>query len=177
MQDKYDDNFTYIDSFDGGMNKDQKYIIVSSQKLGDKEIYVLYEKKNEIETYKENYTQIKYEKETYNIIEQTISNIFNKEVIITYRILASQNNFNASTTFEDFLKSEKSGICFYVVVSPDYKIENLKNLNEKVKEEFEKIFTSCYIEIYFANTKDEFLPSDDLPYWKKEEMQKIEIDL
>lgn len=177
MEDKYNDKFEYIASFDGGFDDNQKAIIVSSEKILGKKIYVTYKKENGIETYTDSYTQARYEEETYSLIKESLSKIFNKDFIITHNILRSHNNFNANTTFEDFLKSDESGVHFYAVVSPDYKIDSLENLERTVKEIFEEKFTDCDVNIYFASEKDEFLPFYEIPIWKKDKMKKIEFNI
>ena len=172
MEEKYNDKFEYIDSFDGGFDDNQKAIIVSSEKILGKRIYVVYRKENGIETYTDSYTQTRYEEETYSLIKELLSEIFNTDFLITHNILRSTNNFNSNTTFEEFLKSEESNVQFYAVVSPDYKINDLGNLEKSLKEKFEENFADCDVNIYFAREKDEFLPFYEIPYWKKKEMKK-----
>ena len=177
MEDKYNDKFEYIDSFDGGLNPNQKYILVSNSKFPGKEIKVIYNKEKDVERYKDNFTQVRYEEETYSLIEESLSKIFNQNFLITHEIVVSNNNFDDNTTFEDFLKSDESGVRFYAVVSPEYQIDSLENLEKTVKEIFGEKFTDCDVNIYFAREKDEFLSFYEIPSWKLEEMKKIEFKI
>ena len=177
MEEKYKDEFEYVDSFDGGFDNNKMDIIVSSKKLLNKEIYVGYENINGIENYTDNYTQLKYEEDTYVLIEESLSKIFDKDFLITHKIVRSNNNFDDNTTFEEFLKSDESGVRFYAVVSPDYKIADLENLERTVKEIFEENFADCDVNIYLARTKDEYLHYDEIPSWKLDELKKIEFEI
>lgn len=176
MENKYNDTFLYVDSFDGGFDKNKKDIILSSEKISG-EIYVGYKKENGIETYSDNYTQLRFESETKNLVDDLLTQVIGKETIVTHRIKRSNNNFNETTSFEEFLKSDASAVCFYAVVSPKYEVEDFEKLKTTIKETFEERFSNCSINIYFALSEEDFMRFDDLSSWKKDEMKKLEVKI
>lgn len=173
MEDKYDDTFEYVNSFDGGFDTNQIAIILSSEKLVDKKIHVVYENVDGMAIYEDNYTQLKYEAQTYDLIKELLTQTINKEILLTHRVLRSKNNYSSHTTFEDFLKSSSSNVGFYAIVSPDYVLNDMLTLEEEVKKVFKENFSSCSVNIYFARTEDEYLLFNDIPLWKLEEMKRI----
>ena len=177
MEDKYDDTFEYVNSFDGGFDVNQIAVILSSKKIVDEKIYVVYENVDGVVTYKDNYTQIKYEAQTYDLIKKLLTQTISEEILLTHRVLRSKNNYSAHTTFDDFLKSTSSNVGFYAIVSPDYVINDILTLEEEIKKVFKENFSSCSVNIYFARTEDEYLPFDDVPLWKLEEMKKIAFQI
>lgn len=174
MQKKYNDSFTYVDSFDGGFDKDKKDIVVSSEKVpGD--IYVGYRNENGVERYSDNYTQLRFEAETKNVVETLLGEVIEAEMIVTHQIKRSYNHFSGSTTLEEFLKSDAANVCFYAVVSPEYEMADLEELTEMVKAKFGERFSDCSVNIYFANTAEEYMSFNDIPAWKRDEMKAIVI--
>lgn len=174
MKNKYNDSFVYVNSFDGGLDKNQKDIILTSEKVSG-EIYVGYKCENGIETYSDNYTQLRFQKETKGVVEALLTQAIDNDILVTYRIRRSNNNFSDSTTFEEFLSSDVSAVCFYAVVSPEYTIGDLEQLTKTLNEKFSEKFSDCSVNIYFASSEEDFTNFDDIPSWKKDEMKTIEF--
>lgn len=174
MENKYNDTFVYVNSFDGGLDKNQKDIILTSEKVSG-EIYVGYKCENGIETYSDNYTQLRFQKETKSTIESILAQVIDEEILVTYRIRRSNNNFSDTTTYDEFLNNDASAVCFYAVVSPEYIVGDVDQLTKLFSEKFSETFSDCSVNLYFASDKEGFTNYDDIPSWKKDEMKVIEF--
>ena len=175
MEEKYNDNFKYIDSTDGGLDPNKKEVVLSSNLISDDVVEVSYQNSNGIEVYKDDYIQKKYKKETFKLIEQIMQDVFNTETIISHEIKKSTNTFNEDTTFEEFLKSDCSNVYFQVVVSPEYKLGDIDALEEELKRKIISSFSNCGVHVYFASSESEYKSIYEIPTWKVDEMRKIKF--
>ena len=177
MDSKYNENFEYIGSTDGGFDDNYRTLVVSPKNNPEIHVDISYQNIDGIEQYLENYTQIKYAEKTKSLIEQLLYDFFGTNVIVDYRFGCSNNDFDENTTFEEFVRDEESAINFFAVVEPGYKAEDVEIIKRSLTEHCEKKFSYCRGTICFARTSDEFKSYYELPAWKISEMKKVKFGI
>jgi len=176
MQEKYDEKFTYIDSFGG--NNSNVNILLSSEKLSGYKITASrHIDENGTKYYSDNYIHYKYEEQTRTHLYNIMKEVFNSEIFITYGVgtLGTRNDFTSKTTYNDFIKSKDSNILFNVVVNSNYIIDEVELLN-KLKEKINSANISFInFSIYFATSEEDFKEFTELSSSQYETMRKLDV--
>lgn len=151
INDKYpDDSFELVTMSGGYLGSDDKKILVKSEKYPDKEIRVICYENEGKEYFSDTYLNVKFEKETYEYIKNSLSDSFDTSVYVDYTPddTASVKNGSSTTSFSDFISDESTYIYFNAIVVTDDFDEN--DMLEKVK----KAFNNGVVlgNIYFVNS-------------------------
>ena len=175
MENKYNDEFEYVDSFGGADDNTNKNIIIKSKKYPDNEISVSIfdvEGKTHIT---ENYTQFRFKDETEKYLTSMMNTLFGSDVIVTYNISSggTANSFTEKTSFEEFISDSASGIFFRVVVGPSFSTQDMQTVADAVRRTAEESPAIMCVEIYFASSEDLFRPCSELANYEKNQLHRV----
>ena len=176
MNDKYDCVFKYIDSVDGGLDQNNRYILVSCDNLPDKGIKVTYCNDNGIETFADNYMHLRFEKQTCNLIEELLEEVFKQDFILDYKIKGTTNSFDNTTSFEEFLESSASEIVFYAVINRDFDKAEEAELRETLNNVFKEHIPYCRGYLYFEKNSKTFESFDEFPTLELQDMVELKFE-
>ena len=162
INEKYDDDFEYLEEFGGkawGDNR-QISILCKSKKYPEIPVTLIYDKKEE--AYYDNYADVKYCKQADQSINDTLSEIFKNTRFHyePYKDLisgGSASNFDADKPFEDYLLNRGITIIAYV--------DNTKQLPaQEIEDAFtQKLVNHMYcdmVNIYFLDNYTDDLETD-----------------
>lgn len=119
MNEKYDDQFTYNRPYGGGPSAKSKKIICSSEKFPDKDIWVMYQEDADGNVLIfDNYMGVKFEQQTRNLLNQTLTKVFGSEykLFYTVNLQAATKGASNEMTFEEYIKEPSSSIGIVVIV-------------------------------------------------------------
>lgn len=178
MEKKYNDEFTYVDSFGGSYDGTSYQILVSSKNLPNNRITVGYYFVDGREYYTDNYMQYKYLEQTRNHLVSLFKDAIGFDVLVAYGVSSTgiKNNFDDSTSFEEFIKSSDNRLLFNIVVSPECDVINTKEkIASDLKKAIEENLITCVTDIYFADSQDNFKAFEDLTSSELATMTKLSI--
>ncbi len=177
MEKKYDDEFTYIDVFGGGMGSDSKNILLRSGKYPEYDITVSRSEKNGEVSWSDNYTEYRFFDETAEYAGNLFREVFGDAIMVSYGVssLGSENNFSADTTFEQFLRSDSTNFDVKVIVSDEYIISDKDELSEKAKDLMLSQGISFSANIYFPENPEEYVTFEDMSISQRLNMTKLYI--
>lgn len=151
INEKYDDSFTFLNTYGGRIGADYHKIIVSSEKYPNKEIVVTCYVSDDGETYSDNYLSIKYEDDTRACIEEMIKSLYGENCFIYYRpnLLSMPSGASNDMSFDEYIGKATSGISFTAIVN----VENAEVSKEAELESLKKALHNaglcCSGTIYF----------------------------
>jgi len=180
LESKYDDEFTYIDSFGGSLDGNSYQILVSSKNLPGVKITVGYYKSEGREYFTDNYLQYKFSHDIEEYLSDILEKAIGYDVIATYGIssLGTENSFTSKTTMVDFIRSSDNKLLFNAIVSYECDVDTDR---EQIETEIKNVLNNndiiCVADIYFANEKDKFKSFDDLSSADLDKMKKLSISM
>lgn len=154
IKNKYpDDNFEYVSVTGGYLGSNTKKIIVRSEKYPDRQIRVICVDKDGDLTFSDTYLNVKFEKETRDYIEKSLSNAFGEKIYVQYTPSNAGNmkDGNADTSFSQFISDSTTYVYFVGVVVCD-------NVDEsEAFDKIEKAFADGVVlgDIYFVDSTHE----------------------
>lgn len=184
MHEKYDDNFTYVDSFDGGLDKETKWIMVKSEKHPDWDVRVYYSAWGGDEKITDNYICCKYKKQAYEKFENMLESVFECDVKIDPMFSVTErkdaktgkrSDFNSSTTFEEFINSPYVRIYGNAMISPEFELKDKNNLENKLKTFIEKENLIINSFIIFPKNSYLFEQGFDLKAYEQKGIEQLHI--
>ncbi|MCL1794234.1 MAG: hypothetical protein FWG34_10215 [Oscillospiraceae bacterium] len=166
MEQKYGEEFTYIDTLYSGSNFDirLKGITVSCDTFPDKEIFVSIRQGDKVLEYGDNYMDYYFAPQVEDYILGIAKNYF-EDIVFELKILDSHatDNFNLTSTFEEYISNKY----FYVDGQMEISASNEKTIRKFTNDLLEReIYFSLYIKIpsldeaynaYYYRYNDEFL--------------------
>lgn len=152
INNKYtDDKFTFVSVTGGHWGSNTSKIIVSSKNYPEKKIRVVCSEDDGKLIYSDNYLNIKYEKETYEYIKNTLVSCFGDNIYLQYipSDATSCDKGSGDTTFEEYISSSDTYVYFSAVVIESSKDED--EILSKIKEIFRDSVVRAHI--FFVDKK------------------------
>lgn len=153
INEKYtDDHFEYVNVTGGHLGSNVKKIRVRSEKYPEKPVIVSCAEVDDKEYFYDSYLSIKFEKETYEYIEDELKKEFGDNIYIRYEAdtFLSEENGSSDTTFEEFIFDPKTYIRFNAAVISNNFDEDY--LFEKIKIAFANVQIGA--DIFFIDTDE-----------------------
>ena len=170
MNDKYGMYFTFVeDTYYHSRSEDTIYVECSE--YPGEEIFVVRESLNggkEI-AYHDNFVAIKYKQQTKELAEKMASNVLGECRVLyePYDNGSEPDEFDNSTTFEEFISRNPSKIDIYILLPPEHTADekDLKKLEELVRPNIWSLspYTSARDE-YQGKDAKVFLDANENPY-------------
>ena len=161
MKGKYGCEFTLLDD-----DKESKVqltaqyleIFVESPEQQGEKILVVEELKDGSVLYHDNYVAIKYRQETKKLAEKLANEIFDE-----CRVLYEPDNtryqpdeFNDTTTFEEFISKKQSKIYISVLLPPEHSDENKEQELKEMEQKCIEHKLVCICDIYYASDEEAY---------------------
>lgn len=178
MENKYDDNFTYVGSYGGSLDGSSMNLLLKSEKLNGEEVKICYYENSKGAFYADNYMKKKYSKQTVEKFSDIVKPIFGTEVLITIATdTGVVNQFTKDTTFEEFIQSTESNIRLILMVSPRFTIDDHDLLVDELRERLLNSKMFCGGSIYFVDTEENYKDFSVVPVGALEDMECLKFSM
>lgn len=157
MQNKYDDTFSYVAPFGGGMGNVTTQMLLTSEKYPGKTIWIeCYVDEDDNINIVDNYLSIKYEQQTVELINDIIKKTTDKDFTVFYDLPLQAFTKGASkeTTFKEYISQPSSDICFIAIVDAQGEIGRDAFEQELEKNIVESGLCCRLGNIYFDNNNN-----------------------
>ncbi len=168
INDKYDDNFTYIGPCGGYLGSSIHKIFVSSEKFPNRDVTVICNLIDGKELYSDNYIGVKFENKTKELIRKTLVSCFGNSVFLCYAVdlTASYKDSNDDTTFEDYIGDPSSAINFTAIIEYNYSDNSINEISEKLRNALSDAGLCCGGMLYFGNNIVQLADLTDENYYE-----------
>lgn len=158
MNEKYNSEFTYIEDDRADQTAKTLKIFVQNESYPDGNIFVEEELTNDGIRFHDNYIAVKYQQETKELLEEIASGQFGEcRVIYTANAsLFQPDEYDNSTTFEEFISHKTSKIYASVLLPPEH-------TDQDKEQEMQQLEQKC-IEHHFVLTCDLYYVDDAEAY-------------
>lgn len=161
MNQKYDENFIYVEPKDADQPKayslsiflkNEKYperLILAECRLTDV---------NGEKSFSDNYYSVKYEEQTRELFTQISKNVFpnSKTRYIVERNVSTSNDKESVNSFEDYLSLESSFLSFTVLVEPEHKLDTKEQELQSLCDLLKQKKIVCSVKIVYSNDNEQF---------------------
>ena len=158
MHQKYDDTFEFYGLSGYGGSSDGLEMHVTSQKYPGEKIWVSYSNFEGTEDFFDSYVYVRYKEQAEELVKSIFREFLGCEVFFLYSTRERNfavNDFNDSTTFEEYVSDIKAHLSFLAIVSPEYELDK-EDFPERLKEAFAKKNVRTHARIMFAEEADDF---------------------
>lgn len=175
MEEKYDDEFEYYDSFGGSATR--KNCLLISEKYPDDHITASFSLEDGQIVYRDNYTHCRYREDTEKYLKDMLEKHFGVDVIISYSPTSTGtvNNFTYATSFEEFVMSVESVLDCKVVVSEKFEITDKSKILSEIEGMISESGLKLDLDIYFAKDENTFKSYDDMTLKESDSLERIVI--
>ena len=176
MKDKYGTEFTLVEGEEvSQLTASMLEIYVKSADYPEEKVLVVEERLDNGNSilFHDNYVAVRYRQEAKNLAEKMAEDVFG-ECRVLYKVddtLVQPDEFDNTTTFEEFISDRASNIYFDVLVPPEH------SDNDK-ESELKKLEQLC-IENRFVCICDVWYSTDEEVYWNSNsnvELMKARLD-
>lgn len=167
MNERYDDTFTFNAPFGGSVGIDSTQITVKSEKYPNEKIWVEYVVENGEEYYYDNYIDYKYENETREYLLEIMREIFDgSNVVVKYDVDSggTKNEYDESTTFNQYIKGESTPIVFSAYIDADIGEQDKAGVIHLITAKFvDELNMKVIGDIYFNKSENNlfFITNDE----------------